>query len=122
MRNAQALSARDEKRDLRIRVDEIRRQDSTVNARSGAFYAYKKQVTRASKFQRRFTDAVTNEPVVIDKFIHKELLGARSRGGVRDESQAPGKLLERGLEPLRLEAIGALEAGPLVRGGNPGRT
>ena len=83
---------------------------------NGAFYAYKKQLTRASKLQRRFTDAVTKEPVVIDKFIHKELLGARSRGGVRDESQAPGQLLERGLEPLLLVAIRALERRPLVRG------
>ena len=76
----------------------------------------KSNSTRASKFQRRFTDAVTKEPVVIDKFIHKELLGARSRGGVRDESQAPGQLLERRLEPLLFVAIRALERRPLVRG------
>ena len=40
----------------------------------------------------------------------------RNYYGSKTASYAPGKLLERRLEPLRLEAIGALEAGPLVRG------
>ena len=74
------------------------------------FLRTKQPHTRASKFQRFFTSAVTNEPVVFDKFIHMELLMDR------DESQAPGQLLERRLEPLLLVAIRALERRFLVRG------
>ena len=76
------MSSRDEKRNLRIGVDEIRRQDSTVNARSSAFFMRRTSSRGLVSFNddsRPSPTAVTNEPVVFDKFIHKELLVDRVR-------------------------------------------